>query len=59
MTGPGSSVGRMSTSGTGGHGFNPGPRHRGVVKNGTGCSLLGTQTYRVGLHVGLVDPVSG
>ena len=38
--------------GTGGHGFDPGPRHTKVVKNGTG-----TQTY--GVELGLVDPVSG
>ena len=35
--------------GTGGHGFDPGPRHTKVVKNGTSCSSLGTQTYGVGL----------
>ena len=33
--------------GTGGHGFDPGPRHTKVVKNGTSCSSLGTQTYGV------------
>ena len=33
--------------GTGGHGFDPGPRHAGVIKNGTSCSKLGTQTYGV------------
>ena len=43
--------------GTGGHGFDPGPRHTKVVKNGTSCSSLGTQTYKVAL--GMVDPVSG
>ena len=43
--------------GTEGHGFDPGPRHTKVVKNGTSCSSLGTQTYRV--ELGLVDPVSG
>ena len=44
--------------GTGGHGgFDPGPRHTKVVKNGTNCSSLGTQTYRV--ELGLVDPASG
>ena len=42
---------------TGGHGFNPGPRHTKVVKNGTSCSSLGTQIY--GVELGLVDPVSG
>ena len=43
--------------GTGGHGFDPGPRRTKVVKNGTSCSSLGTQIYRV--ELGLVDPVSG
>ena len=43
--------------GTGGHGFDPGPRPTKVVKNGTSCSSLGTQTY--GVELGLVDPVSG
>ena len=43
--------------GTGGHGFDPGPRHTKVVKNGTSCSSLGTQIY--GEELGLVDPVSG
>ena len=43
--------------GTGGHGFDPGPRHTKVVKNGTSCSSLDTQTY--GVELGLVDPVSG
>ena len=43
--------------GTGGHGFDPGPRHNKVVKNGTSCSSLGTQIY--GVELGLVDPVSG
>ena len=28
-----------------------------VIKNGTSCSSLGTQTY--GVELGLVDPVSG
>ena len=46
ITGPDSSVG-----------FDPGPRHTKVVKNGTSCSSLGTQTY--GVELGLVDPVSG
>ena len=40
-----------------GHGFDPGPRHTKVVKNGTSCSSLGTQIY--GVELGLVDPVSG
>ena len=26
--------------GTGGHGFDPGPRHTKVVKNGTSCSIF-------------------
>ena len=43
--------------GTGDHGFDPGPRHTKVVKYGTSCSSLGTQTY--GVELGLVDPVSG
>ena len=43
--------------GTGGHGLDPGPQHTKVVKNGTSCSSLGTQTYWV--ELGLVDPVSG
>ena len=43
--------------GTGGHGFDPGPRHTKVVKHGTKCSSLGTQTY--GVELGLVDLVSG
>ena len=30
--------------GTGGHGFDPGPRHIKLVKNSTSCSPLGTQT---------------
>ena len=43
--------------GTGGHGFDPGPRHTKVVKNGTSYTSLSTQTYRV--ELGPVDPVSG
>ena len=43
--------------GTGGHGFEPGPRHNKVVKNGTSCSSLGTQSY--GVELGLFDSVSG
>ena len=46
-----------SAPGKGGHRFDPGPRLTKVVKNGTGCSSLDTQTYRV--ELGLVDPVSG
>ena len=41
--------------GTEDHGFDPGPRHTKVVKNGTSCSSLGTH----GVELGLVDPVSG
>ena len=43
--------------GTGGHGFDPGLRHTKVVKNGTSCSTLGTQTDSV--ELGLVNPLSG
>ena len=57
LTGPDSSVGRVSAPGTGSPGFDPGPRHTKVVKNGTSCSSLGTQIY--GVELGLVDPVSG
>ena len=42
---------------TGGHGFDPGLRHTKIVKNGTSCSSLGTQTYVV--ELGLVDPMPG
>ena len=42
---------------TGGHGFDPGPRHTKVFKNGTSCSSLSTQTY--GEELGLVEAVSG
>ena len=42
--------------GTGGHGFDPGPRHTKVVKNGTSCTSFGPQTY--GVELGLVDSVS-
>ena len=56
FTGPGSSVGRVSAPGNGRSRF----RYRAVtyqiVKNGTGCSSLGTQTY--GVELGLVHPVS-
>ena len=43
--------------GTGGHGFDLGPRNTKVDNNGTSYSSLGTQTY--GVDLGLVDPVSG
>ena len=56
-TGPGSSVGGVSAPGKVGYGFDPGPRHTKVVKNGTSCFKLGTQSNRV--ELGLVDPVSG
>ena len=42
---------------TGGHGFDPGPRHTKVDKNVTSCASLGTQIS--GVELGLVDPVSG
>ena len=57
VTGPGSSVGRVSASGNGRYVFDPGQRHTKVVKNGTSCSSLGTQAY--GVELELVDPVSG
>ena len=43
--------------GTGGPGFDLGPRYTKAVKNGTSCSSLGTQIY--GVELGLVDPESG
>ena len=43
--------------GTGGHGFDLRLRHTKVIKNGTNCSSLSTQTY--GVELGLVDPVLG
>ena len=52
-----SSLWQCLLRGTGGHGFDLGPRHTRVVKNGTSCSSLGTQTY--GVELGLVNPVSG
>ena len=45
--------------GTGGHGFDPEPRHTKGLKNGTSCSSLGTQPYGVELVLVLVDLVSG
>ena len=57
VTGPASSVGRLSAPGNGRSQVRSRPRHTKVVKNGTGCSSLGTQTY--GVELGLVDPVSG
>ena len=47
----------QSLLGTGGHGFDPGPQHTEVIKNGTSYSSRGTQTY--GVELGLVDQVSG
>ena len=46
-----------SLRGTGGRGFDHGPRHTKAVKNDTSCSYLGTQTY--GIELGLVGPVAG
>ena len=44
--------------GTGGHGFDPGPRHTKIVKMVLAAfRLTGTQTY--GVELGLIDPVSG
>ena len=40
-----------------GHGFDPGPRHTEVFKNGTSCSSLSTQTYEE--ELGLVEAESG
>ena len=34
-----------------------GPGHTKIIKNGTSCSSLGIQTYRI--ELGLVDRVSG
>ena len=45
----------MFVPGIGRHGFDPGPRHTKVIKNGTSCSSLGTQTYWV--ELGLVEPL--
>ena len=44
FTGLGSSV-ECPLQGMEGHGFDPGSQHTKVVKNGTSCSSLGTQTY--------------
>ena len=54
---PAAQVVECPLRGTGGHGFDPGPRQTKLVKNSTSCSSLGTQTY--GVELGLVDPVSG
>ena len=48
---------RLPLRGTGGHGFDPRPWHTKIIKYGTSCSSLSTQTYWV--ELGLVDPVSG
>ena len=42
--------------GTGGHGFDPGPRHTKVVKMVLVAHRL---ALRYGVELGLVDPVSG
>ena len=46
-TGPDSSSGRASTSGSGGRRFDPRPRHTKGVKNGTGSSLADARNKRV------------
>ena len=43
-------------TGTGDNGFDPGPRHTKVIRNGTSCSSLGTQAF--GVELWMVDPVS-
>ena len=48
-TSPGSSVCRVSALGTGGRRFDPKLPHTKVIKNGTSCSALGTQTDGVEL----------
>ena len=48
------SVGRVSAPGMGCHRFDLGPRHTKVVKNGSSCSSLSTQTYEVVMELGLV-----
>ena len=53
-TGPSSSVGRVSASGNGRSWVQSPAATFEVVKNGTSCSSLGTQTY--GVELGLVDP---
>ena len=47
VTGPDSSSGRASASGSGGRRFNPRPRHAKGVKNGTGSSLADARNKRV------------
>ena len=56
-TGPVAQLVDCPLRGTGGHGFDPGPRHTKVVENGTSCSSPDTQTY--GEELGLVDPLLG
>ena len=46
-TGPDSSSGRASASGSGGRRFDPRPRHTKGVKNGTGSSLADARNKRV------------
>ena len=45
-----STVGRVSAPRLGDAVFNPGPGHTKVVNNGTSCSPLGTQMFRVGFN---------
>ena len=47
FTGPDSSSGRASASGSGGRRFDPRPRHTKGVKNGTGSSLADARNKRV------------
>ena len=47
FTGPDSSTGRASASGSGGRRFDPRPRHTKGVKNGTGSSLADARNKRV------------
>ena len=47
QTGPDSSSGRASASGSGGRRFDPRPRHTKGVKNGTGSSLADACNKRV------------
>ena len=55
-TGPGSSVVECPLQGTGGHGFDHGPRHTKVVKMVQSKPRL---ALRHVVELGLVDPVSG
>ena len=47
LTGPDSSRGRASASGSGGRRFDPRPRHTKGVQNGTGSSLTDARNIRV------------